>query len=236
MTFYTKSILAIFFLLTAVVSATSMLALMGKTERKLSPDFLKRTHKLSGLVFILLYLVLIFFGLRYVALFGDRLSTRAVLHAVLALTLILVLALKISLVRFYRQFLKLVPEMGMAVFILAMEVFFISAGFFFLTKWWHPTFATKQPAAVILSADAQIGRGIFEKKCSFCHYADKSENKMGPGLKGILKKEALPVSGKPAKPENVANQIINPYKNMPSFKTTISEEEIKNLLAYLETL
>jgi cytochrome c2 len=236
MTFFVKSIVALFFLLTAFVSAFSMLALMGKTERKLNPNFLRKTHKIAGIIFILLCIVLIFAGLKYVAFLGNRLSVRAVIHALLALTLVLVLGLKISFVRFYRQFLKLVPNMGMTVFILALEVFFVSAGFFFLTKWWHPTGAKKPPSAMVLSAEAQMGKGVFENKCSFCHYADKTETKMGPGLKDILKKEKLPVSGKFATPENVINQLNNPYKNMPSFQAVLSDSDIKSLVEYLKTL
>jgi cytochrome c2 len=234
--FFVKSILAIFFLVVAFISAISRLPFMGRTESKISSVSLTRIHKWSGFVFIGLFLVISYFCIRYVAFIGDKLSVRAVLHGFLALTLFAILSLKLSLVKFYRQFLKFVPQMGMTVFILSFEISLLSAGFFFLTRWWHPGMAKIQPSAISLSGEAQMGKELFDNKCSFCHYADQSETKIGPGLKGVLKKETLPVSGRPATPENIVRQLQNPYRNMPSFQNSLSEEDIKHLLAYLKTL
>jgi cytochrome c2 len=60
--------------------------------------------------------------------------------------------------------------------------------------------------------------------------------KIGPGLKGILTREKLPVSGKPATPENVIHQLKEPFKDMPSFRSSLSEQDINDLIAYLKTL
>jgi len=165
---------------------------------------------------------------------GDGMSVRAVFHGVLALALLIVLALKLSIVQFYKQFLRYVPGLGMTVFSLAFAVFFTSAGYFFLVTG-EPTEAEEPTSEVSVSADAQRGGALFDSKCSFCHYADRTDSKMGPGLKGVLEGEKLPVSGKPAMPENVTQQLLNPYKNMPSFNS-LSEQEIKELVAYLQTL
>lgn len=97
------------------------------------------------------------------------------------------------------------------------------------------TEAKKQPSEVSLSGDAQRGEALFDSKCTFCHYADRTDSKLGPGLKDVLKGEKLPVSGRPAIPENVTQQLMGPYKNMPSF-SSLSEQEIKDLVAYLQTL
>ncbi len=79
------------------------------------------------------------------------------------------------------------------------------------------------------------GQTLFDNRCSFCHYADRTNSKMGPGLKGVLKGEKLPYSGRPATSENVKQQIRNPISTMPSF-ASLSEEDIAALLAYLKTL
>lgn len=233
--FHFKSILSIFFLLAGLIAVICMLTLMGRAERKISAVFLRRMHKGAGVVFAMLLLVISYFCIKYVAMIGDKLSLRAVFHGVLALGLIIVLALKLSIVQFYKQFLRYVPGLGMTVFALAFVVFCTSAGFFFLSKNQKPSGAEKQPSAVIPEGNAQPGKALFDNNCSFCHYADRFYTKIGPGLKEILKKEKLPVSKKPATPENVREQLLNPYKNMPSFESSLSEEEIKNLLAYLKT-
>ena len=211
-----------------------MLTLMGRAERKIGATFLRRLHKSAGALFAVMYLVISYFCLHYVKMAGEGLSTRAVFHGVLALALFFILALKISMVQFYKQFLRYVPGLGMTVFGLAFAVFFTSAGYLFLVTE-ETTVAGETTSEV--SGPSSVGRGqaLFDNQCSFCHFADRTDSKMGPGLKGVLKGEKLPLSGKPATPENVTQQLLNPYKNMPSF-SSLSEQEIKDLVAYLTTL
>ena len=85
------------------------------------------------------------------------------------------------------------------------------------------------------SESTEKGKNLFDSKCSFCHDAFSTETTVGPGLKGVLKSPKLPVSKKPATPENIASQIRNPYRDMPSF-SYLPEEDILNIIAYLNTL
>jgi cytochrome c2 len=234
MSLYTKSVVAVFFLLLGLVAILCMLTLMGRAERKIGATFLRRLHKIAGALFALMYLVISYFCLHYVEMAGEGLSTRAVFHGVLAVALLFVLALKISIVQFYRQFLRYAPGLGMTLFGLAFAVFFTSAGYFFLVTG-ETTGAEEPISEVDRTADAPKGERLFENQCSFCHYADKADSKLGPGLKGVLKGDTLPASGKPATAENITQQLLNPYRSMPSFGS-LSEQEIKDLLVYLETL
>ena len=81
----------------------------------------------------------------------------------------------------------------------------------------------------------EAGKVLFNEKCYFCHDANSTKNIVGPGLKGILKNKTLPLSKKPATPENIASQLKNPYKDMPPF-TYFSDEDVQNIIAYLNTL
>jgi len=233
--FHFKSILAIFFLLTGLIAVICMLTLMGRSERKISAVFLRRLHKGAGFVFAILFLVISYLCIKYVAIIGDKLSLRAVLHGGLALGLFIVLFLKLSIVRFYKQFSRYVPGLGMTVFALTFVVFSTSAGFFLLSTSKQSVVEEKRSSGEIL-ADLELGKALFEENCFFCHYADRTDSKIGPGLKGILKVEKLPFSGKPATPDNVTEQLLNPYRNMPSFESSLSEQDIESLLAYLRTL
>lgn len=52
------------------------------------------------------------------------------------------------------------------------------------------------------------GKKIFQNLCADCHYTDRKDFKVDtPGLKGILKEKILPVSKKPATPENIKSLI-----------------------------
>jgi hypothetical protein len=91
---------------------------------------------------------------------------------------------------------------------------------------------------IIVKTDSEsINRGkkIFESKCSFCHHDNSTETIRGPGLEEILKRKRLPVSGRPATPENIVRQLKHPYDRMPSFYY-LSDKEISDILAYLNTL
>ncbi|MDH5715853.1 MAG: cytochrome c, partial [Candidatus Aminicenantes bacterium] len=220
-----------------VVAVICMLALMGRAERKISATFLRRMHKGAGAVFLILLLVISYFCVRYWAVMGDQLSVRAVIHIVLSILLFIVLVLKISIVQFYKEFLRYVPVMGMIVFILAFTVFCTSAGYFFLTGGEVQVIIEElsEPAEIMLEGDAEQGAVLFDAKCSFCHHADTEATEIGPGLKNILSREALPFSGRSAHPDNIRKQLITPVSGMPSF-ASLSEQEIADLLAYLATL
>lgn len=235
--FMIKSILAIFFLIAGLIAVICMLTLMGKTERKISAQLLRKMHRVAGFVFTGLLLLISYFCIKYWAMAGDQLSTRAVLHGFLSLSLIIIFILKISIVQYYKQFLRFVPVMGMVVFILSFVVFSTSAGFFFLrTLFAKPeSLEISEPYLTPLPVSTERGAALFNSKCISCHYADKEENKQGPGLKNILKKERLPSSKRPANADNIKKQLKTPFLAMPSF-VSLSEQEIADLIAYLKIL
>ena len=91
------------------------------------------------------------------------------------------------------------------------------------------------------SSAAKAGKKVFEQNCAMCHYANQTKNKIGPGMKGILKNKLLPYSHKPATIANVRDQIEtgNPRGKpmpMPPFGSKLSKTQIDDLIAYLKTL
>jgi cytochrome c2 len=92
-----------------------------------------------------------------------------------------------------------------------------------------------------LSPAAKAGQEVFQQNCAMCHFANQAKNKIGPGLKGILKNKELPFSHKPATVANVRDQIEkgNPEGKpmpMPPFGSKLSKADMSNLIAYLKTL
>ncbi|MBI1940467.1 MAG: cytochrome c [Acidobacteria bacterium] len=80
------------------------------------------------------------------------------------------------------------------------------------------------------------GLKVFKKNCILCHFPDKADKKMGPGLKGLFSLKELPESHKPVDEETIRDQIMNGTKKMPGFAKKLSPEQIDNLIAYLKTL
>jgi hypothetical protein len=94
------------------------------------------------------------------------------------------------------------------------------------------------PATIVVKTDAksiQAGKTLFMQKCEYCHDPYSTMTIGGPGLKGVLKNPLLPVSRKPATPENIASQMRHPFSNMPSF-VYLDEDDVENIIAFLNTL
>ena len=80
------------------------------------------------------------------------------------------------------------------------------------------------------------GRALYKKHCAMCHFPDKADKKMGPGMKDLFKNKELPSSKQPATPEIVREKIAKGGKGMPAFAKKLSAEECDALMEYLETL
>jgi mono/diheme cytochrome c family protein len=93
------------------------------------------------------------------------------------------------------------------------------------------TAATRPDAA----GDAAKGKGVFAQQCLMCHNAANNEKKMGPGLKGLFKKDKL-ANGKKATEQNIRAQVDDGGNGMPAYKDMLSSGERNDLVAYLKTL
>ncbi|MBZ5727825.1 MAG: cytochrome c [Acidobacteriia bacterium] len=82
--------------------------------------------------------------------------------------------------------------------------------------------------------DADKGKEVFQP-CAVCHFPDSEDKKMGPGLKGLFKRDKM-ANGKKLTEGNVRNQIDEGGKGMPSYKDMLTDGEKDDLIAYLKTL
>src|SRR5438105_8242330 len=87
------------------------------------------------------------------------------------------------------------------------------------------------PAA---KGDAAKGKEVFQQ-CGVCHNADSEEKKMGPGLKGLFKRDKL-ANGKKGTEANIRSKIDEGGNGMPPYKDLLSDQEKEDLVAYLKTL
>jgi mono/diheme cytochrome c family protein len=253
-----KSILSIFVALSALLAVFSMFEVFGRAERKFSVGRMTRLHKINGYFFLLLSIFIAYLCLKILMGTRGELSSRAVFHSVFALSVFLLLALKIVINRFYRQFYGQLRPLGLVLALLAFGLVGTSGGYYMvvtklgtdltidraLGRGAEPARKARlgpseKPAEPIkISSDPEdirLGKELYEAECTLCHDPNSRETIIGPGHKGLLKRDKLPVSGRPATAENIAKQLRNPYNRMPSFDY-LSDEEINDLLAYLNTL
>jgi len=93
----------------------------------------------------------------------------------------------------------------------------------------------KTKPAEVSEGAVQKGAELFNNLCAGCHYADKADAKLGPGLLALFREEKLPSSGRLATEENVRSQLKTPFEKMPAYQD-LSEEQLVDLIAYLKTL
>lgn len=90
-------------------------------------------------------------------------------------------------------------------------------------------------AAAAGKGDAAKGKEVFDGNCAVCHNADSEEKKMGPGLKGLFKKDKL-TNGKKPTEANIREKIDSGGNGMPAYKDILSDDEKDDVVAYLKTL
>jgi cytochrome c len=92
------------------------------------------------------------------------------------------------------------------------------------------------PAAIQAAGkgDPAKGKVVFEP-CVVCHSADSDVKKIGPGLKGLFKKDKL-ANGKKPTEANIRTKIDEGGNGMPAYKDMLGDREKDDLIAYLKTL
>jgi mono/diheme cytochrome c family protein len=83
---------------------------------------------------------------------------------------------------------------------------------------------------------AAEGEAVYKKNCNMCHFPDKTDTKLGPGLKGLFKNKQLPKSHRPVTEAAVREQIEKGSKAMPGFGKRLSAQEMDSLIEFLKTL
>lgn len=247
--FLFKSILSMIVILLVFVALFTMFEIFGKNEKRFNVDKLKKLHRANGIFYLLLFIFIAYFCLDFMVKTKVEPSPRALFHSVFALTVLSLLCLKISIVRFYKQFYGKVQTIGLLIALISFGMVGTSGGYFLLVTRLGTNIsaakvggqkkdAPQEGIKVVVKTDPKSiveGKGLYESKCIFCHDPYSTRKKFGPGHQGILKNPLLPASKKPSTPENIINQLRNPFRNMPSF-SELPESDVLNIIAFLNTL
>lgn len=97
-----------------------------------------------------------------------------------------------------------------------------------------PPAASAEGESKPAAGNSEKGKEVFEQ-CAICHALEAGEEKMGPPLNGLYKKEKLQ-NGKPVNDETVKAVINEGGNGMPSYEDMLSAEELADLMAYLRTI
>jgi hypothetical protein len=253
--FLIKSILSIIVAFLALLSIYTMFEVFGRKEKRYDTAKLVKIHRISGIIYFLILIIIALFCLKFIMVTGAELSARATVHGLAALLIAILFLIKLSYIRIYRRFYEKAKNIGILIAILSFIMIGSSSAYYFvITKFgtdmtydkiiqYREKMASNQGLKTdglkltVRTDQESIKRGaiLFEAKCSFCHAPYSTETIVGPGLKGILKNPVLPVSKRPASPENIRRQLRRPFNRMPSFED-LTETEVSDIIAFLNTL
>jgi mono/diheme cytochrome c family protein len=94
----------------------------------------------------------------------------------------------------------------------------------------------KSDAELGLNPQQAAGRRLYDNYCDRCHEPYSSRGKKGPSLKGVFKHPYLSMSGLPANDDRLTDIIKYGRAKMEGFSQVMTDQQIKDLLAYLHTL
>lgn len=254
--FFIKSLLSLLLLLCAGLSMYTMFEIFGRGPSVASAEKLKKLHKASGYVYVLLFVLVAYLCIGFMTASKAEPSPRATLHIALAWSLIALFIMKVLFVRVYHQFYGQARTIGIVMGVMSFVLVGITGGYYLAVSGFGKDrtidksayYELKGPLLRVVGTGASrfaairtdhlsIGRGrtLFLSRCASCHDPLSTNTIVGPGLKGLLKNPTLPVSKNPATAESVRFQLRQPKGRMPSF-AYLSEDEMNDLIAYLNTL
>ena len=94
----------------------------------------------------------------------------------------------------------------------------------------------KSDAELGLNSQQAAGRKLYDNYCDRCHEPYSSRGKKGPSMKGVFQHQYLPLSGLPANDDRITDIVKYGRAKMEGFGQVMTDQQIKDLLAYMHTL
>jgi len=94
----------------------------------------------------------------------------------------------------------------------------------------------KSDAELGLNPQQAAGRKLYDNYCDRCHEPYSSRGKKGPSMKGIYKRQYMELSGLPVNDDRMFDIIKYGRSKMEGFNHVMTDDQIRDLIAYLHTL
>jgi len=94
----------------------------------------------------------------------------------------------------------------------------------------------KSDAELGLNPQQIAGRKLYDNYCDRCHEPYSSRGKKGPSMKGVFQRQYLSLSGLPANDDRVTDIVKYGRAKMEGFGQVMTDQQIKDLLAYMHTV
>lgn len=138
---YTNALLGILFLSLGFAAVFLMFRIWGypfdeARHQSSAPPGLVRFHRVIGVAYVVLYLLLMSQMVPRLFNYQVEFSTRTVAHVMLGVTIGLILIVKLAIIRFFRHFSSIVPYLGLGLLWCTTMVVSLSVPFAFKESYW----------------------------------------------------------------------------------------------------
>jgi hypothetical protein len=151
-----------------IFHASTALTTSGMSQR------LSQTHRLGGYVFIALFCLMSYFMALRTRSASDELSTPALIHVLVAMSLVPLLFVKVLIARYYKTYYSALTSLGVIIFCLAFLLVALETGPYLLR-----VLSSEERASVPLQSsppqalDLHTAEALMQKRCSRCHTLDR---------------------------------------------------------------
>jgi ferredoxin-NADP reductase/mono/diheme cytochrome c family protein len=172
-----------------------------------------QAHRLGGYLFIALFCLMSYFMALRTTTLSDDLSMPALVHVLVAMSLVPLLFVKVLIARYYKSYYSALTSLGVVIFCLAFLLVTLTAGPYLLRATSAKDISPVANHASSQQIDLRASEALMQKRCSRCHTLDRIIG---------ARKDAAGWSA-----------TINRMRTFPG--SHISEEEAATILSYLVT-
>jgi hypothetical protein len=160
-----STVLSIVFIVLGAAAVWTMMLRLGRQSTNRTFVII---HRVAGWSFALIFAVMTGVMAERMTRHWEQLSALTTIHGTLSVTLLLVLALKLVIPRFFPGLAKHLFLLGVSAFLLAFTLVGISAGYYLVLKIRKIPYISHNDLSNT-DLDAQRGKQFLIVKCSTCH-------------------------------------------------------------------
>ncbi|HIE26893.1 TPA: hypothetical protein EYP66_06375 [Candidatus Poribacteria bacterium] len=154
--------LGLIFVVAGAVSVFTMLEIRGRPKLNFSSKTLIMIHRISGYIFVLIYLALVVFMAIKLSKYQVELSPRANIHILLAVAMLPILAIKLLIARIYKKLSGELLFLGVTLFTLGFSLNVTTGGYYLMRNF----------SGIYVSPTG--ARSLTDTKCSRCHTLERA--------------------------------------------------------------
>lgn len=154
-----------------IINAIFILFVIGQITPSRYPKFFQRAHRITGYIFLALYL---FIGVVMFKKLGEFnvLPPKAVIHAYIGILIFPLIIIKICIVRIFKKFYNRLPVYGMILLIAVYLQVPLYAGLYIISAIKSQYVVISEKGKFVM-VNVNVGRQVVQRKCAACHSLER---------------------------------------------------------------